>query len=123
MSQTTPNPAEKPSPANVPKGAMGLLWSLFEKYVLFSVLSIGLFLYFVAIAIASVFVHTQAAQSCKINARLLFDFGKYIYGLFEEHHGVHEILLGLSVFVFETARRVNGVIALVNAVSLAAVTP
>src|SRR5437867_142810 len=91
-----PTPASTPATADKPKGAMALLWSLVEKYLLFSVLSTVLFLYFAAIAIASAFVHTPAAQWFKINARLLFDFGKYFYGLFEGHHGVHEILLGLG---------------------------
>lgn len=96
MNQATPNFAGTPPLAEAPKGALVLLGSLVKKYKLFSALSTAFFLYFAAIAIASAFVSTPAAQWFKINARVLFDVGKCIYGLFEGHHGVHEILLGFG---------------------------
>jgi len=101
MNQVVPDSAGTPAPAEAPegKGELELLWGLVMKYRCFSILFLGFFLYFVAIAIASAFVGTQGAQWFKRNARLLFDLGKYINGLFEGYHGFHEILLGFGGIV------------------------
>lgn len=96
MSQETQDTEKSSVPLDVPKGAWELLWNLTKKHPVISTLTASLLLYFVGIGIAHACVNQPIAQWFKTHASPVYVFGKAIYNLFENHHGIHEILLGLG---------------------------
>jgi hypothetical protein len=74
-----------------------LLGGLAIKHPLISFATVALSFYFCVVGIACGFVNTPIAQRVKTSSfSWIYDSGKWIYELFEQHHGVHEILLGLG---------------------------